>query len=134
MKDFEKFLEECIKKIGVSCNGELEKIGQKLEPLHLPLKRVQYRDSIETLRENGEDIQVGNDFSKTQEKRLSQLLKEEAFFIVGWPSEQKAFYAMPNPDGKTSQAFDLIYRGLEIASGTQRIHLPSVLIQQLKSK
>jgi aspartyl-tRNA synthetase len=41
---------------------------------------------------------------------------------------------MPNEDGKTSRAFDLIYRGLEIASGTQRIHLPSVLIQQLKSK
>src|SRR3989441_11180940 len=81
MKVLEEFLAECINKIIVLCNEELEKIGQKLEPLHLPLKRVQYRDSIETLRENGEDIQVGNDFSKTQEKRLSQLLKEEAFFI-----------------------------------------------------
>jgi len=134
MKVLEEFLAECIKKIGISCNEELEKIGQKLEPLHLPLKRVEYRDSIEILRENGEDIQVGSDFSKTQEKRLSQLMKEEAFFIVGWPSEQKAFYAMPNPDGKTSRAFDLIYRGLEIASGTQRIHVPALLIQQLKSK
>ncbi len=113
---------------------ELEKIGQRLEPLHLPLKRVQYRDAIGLLRENGEEIQVGNDFSKTQEKKLSQLLKEEAFFIVDWPPEQKAFYAMPSQDGKTSRAFDLIYRGLEIASGTQRIHLPDLLIQRLKSK
>ena len=134
MKVLEEFLAELIKKISVSCNEELEKIGQKLEPLHLPLKRVQYRDAIELLRESGEDIQVGNDFSKTQEKRLSQLLKEEAFFIVGWPSEQKAFYAMPNQNGDTSRAFDLIYRGLEIASGTQRIHVPALLIQQLKSK
>src|SRR5437879_8711390 len=134
MKVLEEFLAELIKKISVSCNEELEKIGQKLEPLHLPLKRVQYRDAIELLRENGEDIQVGNDFSKTQEKRLSQLLKEEAFFIVGWPSEQKAFYAMPNQNGNTSRAFGLIYRGLEIASGTQRIHVPALLIQQLKSR
>src|SRR5438093_9294010 len=134
MKVLEEFLAECIKKITESSNDELEKIGQKLEPLHLPLKRVQYRDAIELLRENGEDIQIGNDFSKTQEKRLSQLVKEEAFFIVGWPSEQKAFYAMPNQDGRTSRAFDLIYRGLEIASGTQRIHIPALLIQQLKSK
>jgi len=134
MKVLEEFLAECINKIIVLCNEELEKIGQKLEPLHLPLKRVQYGDAIKLLREDGEDIQIGNDFSKTQEKRLSQLLKEEAFFIVGWPSEQKAFYAMPNEDGKTSQAFDLIYRGLEIASGTQRIHVPALLIQQLKSK
>jgi aspartyl-tRNA synthetase len=134
MKVLEEFLAELIKKITLSCNEELEKISQKLEPLHLPLRRVQYRDAIELLRKSGEDIQVGNDFSKTQEKRLSQLLKEEAFFIVGWPSEQKAFYAMPNQDGKTARAFDLIYRGLEIASGTQRIHVPALLIQQLKSK
>jgi len=134
MKVLEEFLAECIKKITVLCSEELDKIAQKLEPLQLPLKRVQYLDAIKLLRENGEDIQPGNDFSKTQEKKLSQLLKEEAFFIVGWPSEQKAFYAMPNQDGKTSRAFDLIYRGLEIASGTQRIHSPSLLIQQLKSK
>jgi aspartyl-tRNA synthetase len=134
MKVLEEFLVECIKKITVSCNEELERIGQKLEPLHLPLRRVHYRDAIELLRKNGEDIREGNDFSKTQEKRLSQLLKEEAFFIVGWPSEQKAFYAMPNQDGKTSRAFDLIYRGLEISSGTQRIHVPALLIQQLKLK
>src|SRR5437867_7205550 len=87
MKVLEEFLAESIKKITVSCSEELEKISQKLEPLHLPLRRVQYLDAIDLLRKNGEDIQVGNDFSKTQEKRLSQLVKEEAFFIVGWPSE-----------------------------------------------
>ena len=134
MEVLEEFLAECVKEIASTCSEEMEKIGQKLEQLRLPLKRVQYKESIELLRENGEDIQVGNDFSKTQEKKLAQLVKEEAFFIVGWPSEQKAFYAMPNQDGNTSRAFDLIYRGLEIASGTQRIHLPSLLIQQLKSK
>ena len=134
MKVLGEFLAECVKRIAATCNEELEKIGQKLEQLHLPLKRVQYKEAIELLQKSGEDIQVGNDFSKTQEKKLSQLVKEEAFFIVGWPSDQKAFYAMPAQDGKTSRAFDLIYRGLEIASGTQRIHLPSLLIQQLKSK
>src|SRR5438094_1291555 len=41
---------------------------------------------------------------------------------------------MPDQDGKTSRAFDMIYRGLEIASGTQRIHIPALLIEQLKSK
>ena len=134
MKVLEEFLAECIKRIAATCNEELERIGQKLEHVQLPLKRVQYKEAIELLKKSGEDIQLGNDFSKTQEKKLSQLVKEEAFFIVGWPSEQKAFYAMPTKDGKTSRAFDLIYRGLEIASGTQRIHLPSLLIQQLRSK
>ncbi len=134
MKILEEFLADCIKTISSTCHEELEKISQRLEPVHLPLRRVEYREAIELLRKNGEDIQPGNDFSKTQEKKLFQLVGQEAFFIVGWPSEQKAFYAMPNEDGKTSRAFDLIYRGLEIASGTQRIHLPELLIKQLKKK
>ncbi len=50
MKVLEEFLAECIKKITVSCSEELEKIDQKLEPLHLPLKRVQYRDAISNPR------------------------------------------------------------------------------------
>jgi len=35
---------------------------------------------------------------------------------------------------KVAHAFDLIYNGMEICSGTQRIHIPDLLIKQLKSK
>jgi len=41
---------------------------------------------------------------------------------------------MPNQDRKTCKAFDIIYDGLEVASGTQRIHIPDLLIQQLRTK
>jgi aspartyl-tRNA synthetase len=58
----------------------------------------------------------------------------KVFFMVDWPMELKAFYAMPNADGKTCKAFDLIYNGLEVSSGTQRIHLPRLLVSRLKAK
>src|SRR5690348_1064211 len=74
MKILEEFVAELIKRITLSCGEELEKIGQKLDALRLPLKRVQYTDAIELLRKNGEDIQIGNDFSKTQEKKLTGLV------------------------------------------------------------
>ncbi len=134
MKVLEEYLAYCIKTIRDTCSEALERLGQKLELLKLPLKRVQYSEAISLLRKSGEDIQHGLDFSKTQEKKLNELVKEKAFFIVDWPSELKAFYAMPKEDGKTSRAFDLIYNGLEVSSGTQRIHLPDLLIRQLKVK
>src|SRR2546427_12464868 len=112
MKVLEDFLAETTKKTSASPRKELKKINKNLEPLQLPLTRVQYKDAIELLLKNGEDIQARSDFSKTQEKRLSQLLTKEAFFIIDWPTEQKAFYAIPSQDGKTSRTFDLIYRGL----------------------
>ena len=41
---------------------------------------------------------------------------------------------MPNEkNDKICRAFDLIYNGLEIASGTQRIHIPDLLIKQIKN-
>jgi len=134
MATLEEFLAKCVESVRSSCRAELKRLGRKLEPVRLPLKRVKYEEAIALLQKGGEEIRVGDDFSKTQEKRLSDLLGESIFFVVDWPVELKAFYAMPDQNGKTCRAFDVIYEGLEIASGTQRIHLPDLLAKQLSAK
>jgi len=134
MKILEEYLASCVETVRGSCRGELDKLRRELEPVHLPLRRVRYEEAIELLHKNGEEIGLGMDFSKTQEKKLAELVKAKAFFITHWPVELKAFYAMPEKDGKTCHAFDLIYNGLEISSGTQRIHQPELLVKQLKAK
>ena len=37
-------------------------------------------------------------------------------------------------DARICNAFDLMYRGLELASGAQRVHDPVVLVEQLKER
>ncbi len=134
MKVLEEFMAHCVKTVHDACSEELKRLGQELELLTLPLKRVQYTEAVNMLQKSGEEIEQGMDFSKTQERKLAGLVGKKAFFMVDWPLELKAFYAMPNPDGKTCRAFDLIYNGLEVSSGTQRIHLPSLLISRLRAK
>ena len=134
MKVLEGFLAHCVKTVSEACADELKRLGQELEPLRLPLTRIQYSEAVNMLRKSGEEIEYGMDFSKTQERKLAALVGKEVFFMIDWPMELKAFYAMPNPDGKTCRAFDLIYNGLEVSSGTQRIHVPSLLIRRLKAK
>jgi aspartyl-tRNA synthetase len=134
MKVLEEFMAHCVKSVREACGEELKRLGQELEPLDLPLKRIQYSEAVNMLRKSGEEIEYGMDFSKTQERKLAGLVGKKAFFMVDWPLELKAFYAMPNPDEKTGRAFDLIYDGLEVSSGTQRIHLPNLLISRLKAK
>src|SRR6266702_391644 len=134
MKVLEEFMAHCVKTVREDCGEELKRLGQDLETLNLPLKRIQYSEAVDMLRKSGEEIEYGMDFSKTQERKLAGLVEKKAFFMVDWPMELKAFYAMPNPDGKTCRAFDLIYDGLEVSSGTQRIHLPNLLINRLKAK
>src|SRR5437870_2108131 len=134
MKVLEEFMAHCVKVVRQSSAEELKRLGQELEPLSLPLRRIQYPEAVNILRKSGEEIEQGMDFSKTQERKLAGLVGENAFFMVDWPLELKAFYAMPNPDGKTCRAFDLIYNGLEVSSGTQRIHVPNLLISRLRAK
>lgn len=134
-----KVLEECfahiIKEVKKNCREELKFLKQKLEIPKLPFKRVTYAQAIEILRKNGEKIEFGQDFTKTQEKVLTKLVGSEVFFVKDWPTELKAFYAMPYQDNpRICKAFDLIYKGLEIASGTQRIHIPELLVKRLKEK
>jgi nondiscriminating aspartyl-tRNA synthetase len=134
MKVLEEFLAHCVKTVLETHSNDLKRLGRTLEAVKLPLQRIKYSEAINMLRESGEEIEYGMDFSKTQERKLAEVVGKNAFFMVDWPLELKAFYAMPNPDGKTCRAFDLIYNGLEISSGTQRIHLPDLLISRLKAK
>jgi len=134
-----KVLEECfvyiLKEVERKCKNELNYLKQDIKIPRLPLKRITYTQAVDFLKRRGKKIEWGEDFSKTQEKLLLDLAKEDAFFIIEWPTKSKAFYAMPcekNPE--VCKAFDLIYNGLEIASGTQRIHSPELLIKQIKAK
>jgi nondiscriminating aspartyl-tRNA synthetase len=132
-------LEECLvhvlRAIQDRCQGELETLDRRLVVPELPLRRLTYTEAIELLQEAGEGIVWGEDFSKAQERRLSELVGREAFFIKDWPSVQKPFYAMPHEDNPDlAHAFDLLYGGVEICSGTQRVHVPDLLREQLRKK
>lgn len=134
-----KVLEQCfvqiLKDVKKNCAAELKALGRELKIPKLPLKRVAYDEVVKMLQKAGEKIKWGEDFSKTQEKMMTKLVGEEAFLVKDWPAEIKAFYAMPNEKNpKVCHAFDLVYNGLEVCSGTQRVHIPELLIKQLKSK
>lgn len=124
-----------LKEVKKNCKEELKTLKREIEIPKLPLKRITYTECIDLLQKAGEKIKWGEDFSKTQEKLLNKLVGVDAFFMKDWPTEARAFYAMPyenNP--KICKAFDFIYEGLEICSGTQRIHIPDLLIKQIKQK
>lgn len=67
------------------------------------------------------------DFEPEEEKLLCQYMQEHygsAFvFVTHYPSAKRPFYAMDNPDNPAETlSFDLLFRGLEITTGGQRIH------------
>jgi nondiscriminating aspartyl-tRNA synthetase len=135
MKVLEELLAQILKSVNERCPEELEVLDKVVEVSMPPFRRLTYTEAVEMLQEAGEALLWGDDFSKSQEGILWELVGDEAFFIKDWPAVQKAFYAMPHKERpEIVHAFDLIYGGIEICSGTQRIHKPELLREQLRAK
>jgi len=153
MNVLEQMVVHLLEQVNEKCPNELVTLGKTLEVPELPFRRITYTEAIKMLQEAGEGIKWGDDFTKPQERMLKKLVGKDAFFLKDWPRQQKAFYAMPynkdNPEdaeylmktyGNTDmgdqvvRAFDCIYSGIEISSGTMRIHLPELLRERIRFK
>jgi len=135
MKVLESVLVDMLRSVKENCPEELKMLNRDLLVPKLPFRRVTYTEAIEMLQRTGEKINWGDDFTKQQEKMMMELIGEQAFFLKDWPAAQKAFYSMPYDDNpEVVHAFDCIYGGIEISSGTQRIHIPKLLRERISKK
>ncbi len=67
------------------------------------------------------------DLSPAGERFLSEWAAREHgsefLFVTGYPMAKRPFYTQPEPgDPKYSNSFDLLFRGLELVTGGQRLH------------
>ncbi len=72
-------------------------------------------------------IRSPHDLEPEEEMLIGQYFKEEYdadfVFVTHYPSKKRPFYTMDDPeDPKVTLSFDLLFRGLEITTGGQRIH------------
>ena len=115
---------------------ELDILGKKITVPSLPFKRLKYDDVIKKFNKKGCcGIAWGQDLGSEEEKLLGDIMKEEGhdfYFITRYPLEAKPFYTMPEGN-KHSRGFDLECKGVEIASGSQRIHDEKLLKERLKA-
>jgi aspartyl-tRNA synthetase len=131
MKHLEEVVKYIVKKVIKECGDELKLLGVNLK---IPkAKYLTYREAIDLLARKGIKIKQGDDFEPEAERKLCELFPDTIVFTYEWPIELKPFYIWPKEKG-VSGGFDAVYGGLEISSGGQRVHVPEILIKQLKAK
>ena len=79
------------------------------------------------------------DLEPEEETLIGQYFKEEYdadfVFVTHYPSKKRPFYAMDDPeDSRFTLSFDLLYHGLEITTGGQRIHDYNMLVEKIAAK
>jgi aspartyl-tRNA synthetase len=117
------------------CPGPLAWLGVDLQvPAH-PFPRITYEEALAIVRRrSGEDISFGDDFGATAERAIGEEMGVH-YFITDWPTAIKPYYAMPRKDcPELCCAFDLMHPRMELSSGSQRIHDPVLLADQIRAK
>jgi len=98
-------------------------------------KYLSFAEVVEVLGKEG--IEVSEDLTPEAERKLCEIYSDDIVFVHSWPAESKPFYIMPKDekaDAELSEGFDALYKGIEISSGGQRIHLPDLLSDKIEAK
>ncbi len=109
-------------------------LGKCITVPSLPFRRVPYDEALSLLEERGCHVNWGEDLGTEDERLLGDIMKEqgnEFYFITRYPLQAKPFYTMPEAE-KYSRGFDLECKGIELSSGSQRIHQVDMLQSRIK--
>ena len=122
----ENFLRYMFKHLKETCKEELKLYDTEL-PDELNIPRIPLSEAQEILlAEYGKKSPVGN-IDNEGELLFAQYVKEkyncDFVFLTEYPTAKRPMYAMECEDNpEITKSFDLIYKGLEITTGGQRIH------------
>ena len=79
------------------------------------------------------------DLEPEEEQLIGRYAKEEwgsdFVFVTHYPSKKRPFYAMDDPeDARYTLSFDLLFDGMEITTGGQRIHDYQMLMDKIAAR
>ena len=115
-------LRHVVKYIAENYQDELEMLGAEL-PVINDIPAVTFFEALDILGKERNQF----DLDPSDEVKLCEYAKKEFgsdfIFVTKFPGLKRPFYAMDSKDDpKLAESFDLLFRGLEITTGGQRIH------------
>lgn len=118
----------------------LERLGVEpaLTPAKFPILTLEEAQEIIEKEFGGKAIGEP-DLEPEHERQLCEWARKEHssdyIFITHYPVAKRPFYTMEDEEKPgTTKSFDLLFRGLEITTGGQRVHEYDMMVEKIKSK
>lgn len=120
-----KLLKYMLSKVSKECKNELALLQAEVPEINESIPSMRLSEAIEILKNEYGKTGLENDLDPEGEKLIGTYAKEKLnsdfIFLTFYPRSKRPMYAMP-AEGTLTHSFDLLYKGLEITTGGQRIH------------
>ena len=135
-----RLIRAIVDRINTKCEVELKLLGAEkaLAPEAFPVMNL--REVQELIKkETGVDKTSEPDLEPEDERFICEYVKKnldsDFVFVTHFPTSKRPFYTHTEPtDPDFTRSFDLLFRGLEMCSGGQRVHDYDELVARIKSK
>ena len=133
-----RLLRHIFARVQERCAKELEMYGVTVPKVPEKIPQITLARAHEILHERFDKRTVG-DLDPESERLLCRYAQEELgcelLFVTHYPREKRPMYAMPDPQNPAlTRSFDLLYKGLEITTGGQRIHDYEKLVESIRGR
>ena len=138
MENCEIIMKNIFTDVEKNCQKELKMFEATLPKLGKKIPQLKMREAQEIIfQRTKRDNRREPDLEPEDEKEICQFAKEkygsELIFITHFPTKKRPFYTFADPeDPEYTLSFDLIFRGLEVVTGGQRIHEYKTLVKNIK--
>ena len=136
-----RLLAAIMERLKERCAPEFALLGATIPdvPAHIP--RIPLMEARQLVTEKYGHAVGGKDLDPEAERLLSQHYAEtegsDFVFVTKYPRAARPFYAHPElnadgtPNAELTRGYDLLFRGIEITSGGQRIHDHAMLLESI---
>lgn len=135
-----RFLLHLEKELRAHCVGEFAFLSSEIPAVPKKIPVMKLTEALALIKkEVGTDKTGAMDLDPEDERWLCEYAKKEFgsdfIFITHFPTAKRPFYTYRDEaDPKYTKGFDLLFRGVEITTGAQRIHDHDALVASLKEK
>jgi nondiscriminating aspartyl-tRNA synthetase len=134
------YMAHLMKVLSQECAAEFKLLGATIPtvPAKIPFMTLREAQQLIT-KETGKDCTKEPDLEPEHERWLcsysAEKLGSDFIFITHFPTAKRPFYTYRDEKDPTyTKGFDLLFRGVEITTGAQRIHNYDDLVSSMKDK
>ena len=133
-EDLIKFI---LKAIEVKGKEYLKILNVNIPKIDVSIPKIELNEAIEILKKVYGKGDLEGDLDPEGEKLICKYAKEkygcDFIFLTNYPKRKRPMYTMPFEEQGT-RSFDLLFKGVEITTGGQRINDYNMLIKSIENK